>query len=175
MSYRVHGAGWTLRIRIPYWAKNVHATVDGAPCAVGTDGFLCVKCEQAEKTVALSFDMPVTAVSVNPAVAADAARIAVQRGPFVYCAESVDNTFPLTQYRVSAADVRSAAPVTGLKDGFSGLSVPAVVQTPSEDTASLYRFDEQTTERPTALNMIPYYLWANRGARDMMVFLHTKS
>ena len=105
----------------------------------------------------------------------DSAGIAVQKGPFVYCAESVDNAFPLTQYRVSAADVRSAAPVTGLKDGFSGLSVPAVVQTPSEDTASLYRFDEQTTERPTALNMIPYYLWANRGARDMMVFLHTKS
>jgi len=111
--------------------------------------------------------MPVTKIAAKPEVRSDIDRIALQRGPLVYCVEGADN-----------------------KDGVWNLTLP-----PNTNfTATDYRIlDEPVialqTELPSAkanengdgikiekrkITAIPYYCWANRGANDMEVWLPTK-
>lgn len=170
VSFEIDGAGYDVNIRLPYWAKN---PVIKASCETRiTDGYLKLRLDSARVTVDIAFDTPAMAVSASADVVADAGRIAVQKGPFVYCAESVDNEYPLTQYRVCAENIRSAKAVEGLNDNYSGIELPALRETPASQGAELYSFDEPSNCTNTRLRMIPYYLWANRGAREMMVWLH---
>lgn len=169
-AYTVCGNGERLRIRIriPYWMSNVRATLDGVSIEP-ENGFLSIEKEFTRSELGLVFDTPVMAVTASPSVVADSGRAAVQRGPFVYCAESVDNEFPLSEYRVSPASIKDASTVEGVGSGVPGLAVAA--EREISRSSGLYRFDEPICREKATLRLIPYYSWANRGAREMMVWL----
>ena len=103
---------FALKVRIPGWAKGqpvpsdlyvqtkpssvmeVSLTVNGLAVngVPGKDGYLSVERTWATgDTVVLDLPMPVKRIRAHEKVAADKGRLAVERGPIVYCAEGVDN------------------------------------------------------------------------------------
>jgi hypothetical protein len=119
--------------------------------------------------VTIHFDMPVRTVKAHAAVKDDRGRVAVERGPLVYCAEGVDNTgFSIFNFlmprhpRFTVAD----RDIKGLRDvNFSVKAIEVdgqVVETNPRGEALV---------KAARLTMIPYYAWNHRGAGLMEVWM----
>ncbi len=119
--------------------------------------------------VTIHFDMPVRTVKAHVAVKDDRGRVAVERGPLVYCAEGVDNTgFSIFNFlmprhpRFNVAD----RDIKGLRDvNFSVKAIEVdgqVVETNPRGEALV---------KAARLTMIPYYAWNHRGAGLMEVWM----
>jgi DUF1680 family protein len=108
---------------------------------------------QAGDTVDLTLPMEVRSVAANDAVEADRGRIALQRGPVVFAAESVDNGDRVREFRLPADDRPSASWRPDLLGGVTVLEGSALLD-----------------GEPKAFTAVPYYTWANRGLSQMAVW-----
>ena len=115
---------------------------------------------QKGDVVTLSLDMPAERVYAHPEVAADVGRVALKRGPIVYCLEGADNDAPVHRIALPRSSPIEAQFEGTLLSGVGMLSAEAVVVESWEDGA-LYRTDPPTAE-PTAIRAIPYSFWGNR-------------
>ena len=155
----------TLKIRIPGWAKGqpvpsdlyvqtkpssemeISVAVNG--CAVngvpGKDGYLTVEREwKAGDTVEVNLPMPVKRIRAHEKVEADKGRLAVERGPIVYCAEGCDN---------------------------GGKAFDAVLPADATFTDDTIVIGDKTfpaLKASNGLKLIPYCLWGNREPGNEM-------
>lgn len=180
---------FAMAIRIPGWAvntpvpsdlyrytdcqtRNYQITVNGKPIdGVKTDkGYLIInRVWKKGDVVSLHLDMPVRTVVANPQVTDDRGRVAVERGPLVYCAEAADNSshnifrflMPTNpQFNVVDRTINGQHQVS--------FGVKAIeVDGQSVDTDA----DGRVKVSDTRLTLIPYYAWNHRGANDMEVWL----
>ncbi|GAB3336984.1 glycoside hydrolase family 127 protein [Larkinella ripae] len=154
-------------IRIPGWATNqpmpgdlyryatpqtpaIKLTINGQPVSVTPEnGYIRLhRTWKPGDVVALTLDMPVREVLAHEKVKADQGKVAIERGPVVYCAEGVDN----------------------------GGQALGITQAPNQKFTPEYRKDmlggvvvlKAAGAKPTTL--IPYYAWNNRGATEMAVW-----
>lgn len=132
--------------------------VNGEPAQVSVEkGFARLERQwRPGDVVELYLPMPVRQNSCIPEVEENRGRIAVSRGPLVYCAEGVDHPasvldYELVDFSASEADLFSIeeAPLTGI----TALDLPARVN-----------------GNPKQLRLIPYYAWNNRGDASMRVW-----
>ena len=159
-----------LSLRIPAWADG--ATVNGETVKPGTH----VITRQFAEGEVISLHFPMDARVIEPDFRIDAVRgcVAVERGPLVLCAESVDlpDGMDVGQFTV-------AAPVTlGVgDDGRTTISVSLIDEgatNPWPYSPSGLESDAkagQTFELP----LTPYYHWANRGSSTMRVWMPVAS
>ena len=170
---------FTLKLRIPGWARDIVAPgglyafvgnaggytvkVNGEEVAGALDkGYLAIdrKWKKGDR-VELEFPMEPRFVAARPEVEADRGRLAVQRGPLVYCAEWPDNDFAF-----GAAVVNPEMPMTtrssDMLGGVTIIDVPAQL---------VERRDGRLGLSDVKLAMIPYYAWAHRGKGKMAVWL----
>lgn len=165
-----------LKLRLPGWCHNPSVSVNGEPVdleANTSGGYLSVRREwQAGDTVTLTLPMKTERVYAHPAVRQDAGRVAIQRGPLVYCAEQADN--PGTNLFNARLD--DAAPLrdstSDMFDGIVTVKAEARVIDTEAWGGDLYR-TERPTEKSTELTLIPYFLWANRAPGAMLVWLRS--
>src|SRR5262249_40531746 len=84
-------AEFALRVRVPGWCRRASLALNGAPVdlqSVMDRGYAHLRRRwQKGDTVALTLDMPPERIYAHPEVAADAGRVALKRGPIVYCVE----------------------------------------------------------------------------------------
>lgn len=167
---------FTLRLRIPGYAKNYRLSVNGQEQAVCVDkGFAVLKRAWKEDTVAVSFEMEAKLVSANPKVRADSGRIALVRGPEVFCLEEVDNGRNLSAVFV---DRNADLTTTFARDICGGVNVITFagerLSEESWDESTLYS-DQKPVYRPADLKAVPYACWGNRQPGEMLVWMHTKN
>lgn len=113
--------------------------------------------------VEVHFDMEPRTVKANSKVEADYGKIAVERGPVVYCAEWPDNDFNIFSIILNK---KPTFKVESKKDLLYGINT---IQT---DAQSLnYDLQGKLETKDVKLNMIPYYAWSHRGSGDMAVWL----
>jgi uncharacterized protein len=174
-------AAFVLRLRIPGWAMNRPVpsdlysytepaagsptlAVNGAKTALSLDkGYAVVKRTwKAGDVVDLDLPMPVRRVMAHRAVEADAGRVAVERGPLVYCAEGPDNDGHVANLVLRDSSALRTETRPDLLQG-------VVVIRGEADALSEKGGTIVTTRKP--LTLIPYYAWANRGASEMAVWL----
>ena len=119
--------------------------------------------------MALHLDMPVRTVVANERVADDRGRVAVQRGPLVYCAEAADNTgHSIFRFLLPRKPKFSVADRTINGQHQVSFGVKAIeVDGQTVDTDS----EGRATVSDTRLTLIPYYAWNHRGAGEMEVWL----
>lgn len=162
---------FTLALRLPGWCDSY--TIEGigdAQTAV-KDGYLYItKAFSAKDVIRLNFPMEVKLVGCNPKVRENIGKVAVTRGPVVYCLESVDNGENLQLLSVdSAADVQTE------EIRIEGTSVPSLLipgfRKQLWETDALYSSLETASAKPVKLRFIPYYTWANRGENEMCVWV----
>jgi DUF1680 family protein len=112
-------------------------------------------------TVELTMDMPVRLVRANPKVEADRGRVALMRGPIVYCAEGIDNGGT-----VSLMLPPQAKFTTEYREGLLGGVV--VIRGPAVADHRAKGRDERLEE--VELVAVPYYANCNRGPSEMQVW-----
>lgn len=139
-----------LRLRIPTWTDGFVVTVNGEKMDYTTDRGYAVVTHAWRKgdVVTINMNLPVRLLKADPRVKADEGKVAVQRGPFVYCAEALDN--PDT-YATITVDDKTAWTCT-FDSMLGGIQKLTAVR------------DGQTA------TLIPYYAWDNREPSPMKVW-----
>lgn len=156
-----------LAVRIPGWCSQWSITAAQKPVRYEQENGY-VYPEAGVSDVALSFDMTPCAVEASPHVHADAGRIAIMRGPVVYCVESVDNGADLHDLHID-----DTLPISTESCDFCG--IPTLLASGwRRDPASfgdlLYR-RAGSARMEQAVKLIPYFACANRGESEMLVWL----
>ncbi len=116
--------------------------------------------------VSLHLDMEPRVVTAREEVLADRGKIAVERGPIVYCAEAADNSFPVRSVLLTPEPVMAVSHGDVL--GYPVEKISTIAQTLHYDQMGRLRVDD------VKLTMIPYYAWCHRGAGEMAVWLPTE-
>ncbi len=160
-----------LRLRIPGWCRSYGLKVNGKPISVKPDlGYVRIERQwTGGDKVELDLAMPVERVYAHPLVQADVGRVAIQRGPIVYCIEGVDNKdIPIDRLVLpKSAELKSSF----RKSLLGGVTTLAGSAEYADDAASgLYHSSEPKMKR-CKITAIPYYAWCNRGKTDMAVWI----
>jgi len=167
-------ATFALRLRIPGWCSKATIAVNNEPIdiqAMSENGY--VKLERAWKhadTISLHLPMPVVRMYAYPDIEADSGLVALQRGPIVYCLESVDNDIPLHKFVLPRTSSLQADFESNVFEGVVTVAADALALDTSSWGNTLYRA-ESPEMYPARLKAIPYYLWSNRGISAMRVWM----
>ncbi len=165
-----------LKLRIPAWARSATVRLNGvlveASPVPGTY-FTLRRSWQAGDVVDLDLPMPVRLIEANPFVEEALNQLAVKRGPLVYCLESSDLP-PTVRVRnvMVPPDIDWLARYDQhLLQGIVFLEGAAPARSSNEWGDRLYRDFRPFEVKPVRLRLIPYFVWANRGASEMSVWL----
>ncbi|MCC8118862.1 MAG: glycoside hydrolase family 127 protein [Bacteroidales bacterium] len=177
-----------MKIRIPGWVKNqpvpsdlytyndgkrlgYTVTVNGEPVnSTLEQGYFTIdrKWKKGDK-VAVHFDMEPRVVKANNKVEADRGRVAIERGPLVYCAEWPDNDVDILSIIINQDpkfDVKNISMTTKNPDA----TYPMVSLVTD---AQELKFNDQgkLVTKESKINLIPYYAWCHRGSGKMDVWI----
>lgn len=161
----------TLGIRIPEWSQqNAKLSVNGQVEDLVLDkGFVYFTIPQGETKVDLLLDMTIKKYQANDKVVYDFGKVAIQRGPLVYCAEETDQQQDVWKYTLThAADYHFEAQLLG---GVGVIQAEAKVRN-EESTSLLYREYRAPSYSEGMLRLVPYYAWANRDSKNMEVWIN---
>ena len=122
--------------------------------------------------IRIHFDMPVRTVVANPRVSDDRGRIAVERGPLVYCAEWADNEginpHHLLLARQPKFEVEASYGIQNTEGDGKTFNVTAITAQAQEASVTP---EGKLTAKDVRVKLIPYYAWNHRGAGKMDVWL----
>lgn len=163
-------SAFTLNLRIPGWAQGkpvpgdlyryaekeapaFKLSVNGRAVSPTLEKGYAVlrRTWKAGDTIELNLPMPIHRVLANEGIEADRGRVALERGPLVYCAEAIDNG---GQARTLVLPAEAELVAEHRKDLLGGVTVIRAVR--------------------SAFTAIPYYAWSNRGDGEMCVWLPAK-
>lgn len=173
---------FTMKIRVPGWVRNepvpsdlytysdgkrpgYTVTVNGEPVTGQLNkGYLDInrKWKKGDK-VAVHFDMEPRTVKANNKVEADRGRVAIERGPIVYCAEWPDNDFDVLGVLVNR---KPQFTVTEKPDMLYGIT-----ELTTDGQLLSYNDNGALTTKDVKLNLIPYYAWNHRKPGKMSVWM----
>ena len=182
----------TIALRVPAWCHGASVTVNGESVVSAVDnGWLrLTRAFTAGDLIVLTLPMPVRAHGSHPHLDATRGTLSIARGPLVYSAEQQDNEHTLDDLVIAPAWVKAAvlssAQLTEhTPDPTVLVTVPAAVDLPADDVRGerrstksvLYPELAESTLAPypaeptTTVTLVPYYLWGNREALAMRVWL----
>lgn len=176
------GGQFGMNIRIPGWVRGsvlpsdlyfyadnqkplYRVSVNGSQVQGElANGYLCVERKWKKgDVVEIHFDTPVRVVKANDKVEADRGRVAVERGPLVYCAEWPDNAFNVSNVILNRHPEFQVVERPDMLCGINEITTEA--QALSYDAAG------KLALKDVKLTLIPYYAWAHRGEGRMDVWL----
>ncbi|SNT22477.1 hypothetical protein SAMN05216276_102945 [Streptosporangium subroseum] len=165
----LEGGPARISLRVPSWASGAQISHGGATRPV-SPGYAVAEGEWGAGDE-IRLDLPMTPRWTLPDRRVDALRgcAAVERGPVVYCAESVGDVPAL-----ALVEARVSPPVEHLVDGVVELDVESARLSP--ETGAWPYTPAQETESPDLsdpepLRLVPYHRWGNRGPATMRVWL----
>lgn len=166
-------ATFALSLRVPGWCEASALTLNGETIEPGetVGGYIQLKRAWRDGDV-LVLDLPMTvrALHAHPAVRADLGRVAIARGPLIYCAEEVDNAADLNAL-ILPSDV-AAARTTPMPElgGAVAIELPARREEWRQRDGKLYDSRPPGFTETTA-RLVPYHLWDNRDPGEMLVWI----
>jgi uncharacterized protein len=177
----VEGEGeFSLMLRIPSWcAEGATVTVNGELSEAQDAQGSYMELRRAwtpGDTVRLDLPMPVRLVESHPYVAENRGRVALMRGPLLFCVEAADNPGYDLRDLVLDGETPFARYAPELLDGVAVLEARAHTLKPDSGwNERLYRTASPNSghhgEESKEVVAIPYYAWANRGPGALLVWL----
>jgi uncharacterized protein len=171
---------FTINIRIPGWAKGVaipsdlyhfnnhtsnkiNISINGKLTAYSVvNGYAVLNRRwKPGDVITMQLPMDVQTIQSNPNLIDNIGKIALQKGPLLYCAESADNSGSISSFIFQNNCTFSSQFDSNLLNGISLIKATAFQQT---DTLN----PNKTIQVP--FTAIPYYAWANRGKGEMMLW-----
>lgn len=165
---------FTLALRIPGWCSGYVLKVNGENAEKKTDkGYVLL--ERTWKNgdeISLEMDMPVQILEANPRVREDIGKVAVTRGPVVYCLEEADNGDQLQEiYLKEEPEFKTKYEPDLLKGVVTIEAKGKRVSRKGWEKESLYRTYTGKKFEDADLKFIPYYAWTNRTPGEMTVWV----
>jgi DUF1680 family protein len=166
---------FNLMVRVPGWCRSATLKVNGESVSgiKKIRGYTQLRrLWKPGDVVELTMQMPVEIVKAHPLVRADAGKVALMRGPLVYCLESADNGQPVQRMVIAARTEFQSDYRADLLGGMTVVTGPARLMNAPVWEDSLYATVRELPETAsTRLTAIPYYANANRGRVNMTVWL----
>ena len=169
---------FTMRIRIPGWANSkaipsnlyffadkaaskVSIQVNGAPVKYQMQNGYAVISRKWSKgdNIQMTLPMDTKQVMASKALSADSNKVAIQRGPIMYCAEWKDNDGKVSNLSIPANTIFKPRYEKDLLNGVT------ILQGQASRTD-----DKDGKIKKADLTAIPYYSWANRGKGEMTIW-----
>jgi DUF1680 family protein len=166
----IQGHGYTAKFisfRVPEWCQKLTATLNGEPVLPEIREGYAYFAPGESFSLDLDFGISLSFVSANPMVRANVGRMALVRGPVVYCIEGVDNGTRLNRIEVSADALGEATEIPDFH-GLYSVFLPAYRL---KESTALYFDASQSACEPIRIKCIPYFAFANRGKSDMQVWI----
>ena len=177
---------FSLYVRIPGWVHNepvpgnlysyvtpreekISIKVNGKPVDYKVkDGYAVITREWKKEDV-IAYDLPmlIHRVTANPRVLADVGKVAIERGPVVYCLEGTDNGGTLENLIIPDNATLTASFNPDLLGGVTVIDGQAVKFAASDDGM-------QIKAEKIHFKAIPYFVWDNRGISTMQVWFPRK-
>ncbi|MEK3733040.1 MULTISPECIES: glycoside hydrolase family 127 protein [Paenibacillus] len=166
---------WTIAVRIPGWSRGQAVLrVNGEEMdlnAVVKDGYAYLRRVWADgDTLSLELSTAVQVLRSHPHLRANAGKVAIQRGPIVYCLESVDHGAPVSSILLASEPNLKAQFHPDLLGGATVIEGEGWLEESDDWKDDLYRASAKKL-RPVTIKAIPYYLWGNRGENEMAVWI----
>jgi DUF1680 family protein len=154
-------------LRVPGWCKSspkVAVNREPVEKAAAAEGYIKIsRTWKKGDMIRLELPMPVERVYAHPKVKADVGRVALQRGPVVYCLEGVDNDGRVRNLCLPRDAKLSAA--------FEKKLLRGVVVVRGEALAVSRDKNDKRVTRPVHFRAVPYATWDNRKPGEMVVWL----
>jgi len=171
---------FSVMLRIPGWIRGevlpgkLYNYTDGSPqewsvsvngekldeCNINSAGYVEIKRNWMEgDRIDLSFPMKVRKVIADNRLKDNVGKLAIERGPLVYCAEGIDNSGEVLSFQINKDIKLESEYKSDLLGGVVVLS------------ANANKVNKEGRSQSAKLTMIPYYSWCNRGANEMAVWL----
>jgi DUF1680 family protein len=162
-----------LFLRIPGWAGTARFTLNGKSVQPAIDhGYAQFRRKWAAgDTIRIAFPMDVQRLQANPAVAEDRGRIALRRGPIIYCLEQADQDFDLDRLYLPADAKLEAKLERSTLSGIAIITGQARRKLDVDWSDMLYRPADTSTSSPVSFRAVPYSVWNNRGPGKMTVWI----
>lgn len=171
---------FAVKMRIPTWAGSqfvpgslyryangkpgdIELMVNGQPIEIVMDkGFAIIdRSWKPKDRITLKLPMPVQFNRANDLVLADRDKVAITRGPLVYCAEGVDNNGAVQRFFMDKLPAPESAEVRLMQNNILH-NIPEITLPAHTKEGDKVQEEE--------LNLIPYYAWNNRGDSSMVVW-----
>jgi uncharacterized protein len=175
-------ADFAMNVRIPGWAKGTKVAVNGKAVEGAKSGeYLTIQRRWSPgDTITLVLPMGAEIVASNPRVEENLGRVAVQRGPIVYCMEGLDQNAAVANFSEVAIVVNPKSLKAfevehkpKLLEGVTVLKHGGAVHDGASEKGALYTEASSAPPKTRAesLTLIPYYAWANRKPTEMVVWI----
>lgn len=168
---------FTLALRIPGWCRNMKLSVNRQEIPVPPvtkKGYAVVRrfWERGD-CVELVLPMPVERIEAHPNVRMDCGKVALQRGPIVYCLEEIDNGKNLADIALPRASKLHTRFDHRLLGGTVVITGRAFRRENKGGDSVLYR---PLPSKAISVNIkaVPYCLWNNRKSGEMLVWIREK-
>lgn len=157
---------FALKLRVPGWCHKFELALNGQPMEAPAvdEGHLTVRrIWHPGDTIALDFAMPVERVHADPHVKADVGRVAIARGPVVYCLEGADNDAHVRDLYLPTDAELKAEFQSDLLGGVTVVHGTAMRVSANDDA--------EVKTSPVPFTAVPYFTWDNRQPGQMVVWL----
>ena len=174
---------FTIHLRLPAWCEQWHIAMNGEQLPMNNElltgnGYMALTREwHSGDLIEYKMDMPVRAIWAHPAVRDLQGRVALERGPLVYCLEGIDhNGAILDRITIDRRNVSNEFQVEHDENLLNGVSVLRGKGTVVDESGwenLLYR-SKQPMSKHIDITAIPYYAWDNRAPGQMRVWIRAK-
>ncbi len=182
---------FNLMLRIPGWLRNqvvpsnlyhycdgkqlsYRITVNGKKVSSELlDGYFTIaRSWKKGDIVQIHFDMQPRVVAAHENVLDDKGKVAVERGPIVYCAEAADNKdFNIHHIIINQQPQISDIPDYSIRNTESAGAPFTVTALSTDAQEAFFTPDGKMQLRDVKVTLIPYYAWNHRGANIMDVWM----
>ncbi|MCR4739132.1 MAG: glycoside hydrolase family 127 protein [Lachnospiraceae bacterium] len=162
-----------LKIRIASWSTVHTGAVDNVEAEIcAQKGYWKIGVPAGEHTIAFNMDIDPKRWYSDPRVSENIGKAAIARGPFVYCAESIDNGKDLHCLLLPKNAELDHEWREELLEGVGIIKARGKRLIDADSSGALYRGSKDLRTEECEITMIPYYAWANRGENEMRVWLN---
>jgi DUF1680 family protein len=166
---------FTLHLRIPGWCQHPSLKVNGTPVNLTVvQGYAEIRRTWSNgDSIELSLPMEVQKLRANPKVLEDRGKIALRRGPLIFCLEQPDLESPIGQVDIPVDAHFKPQFEPGLLGGVIVLRGRGIMRPVTDWDRQLYRPIEELSHpsEQIPITAVPYCVWGNRGLAKMAVWV----
>ena len=158
-----------IKIRVPEYAQDYKIFCDGKEVGYREEkGFAEIEVSKNVK-LEVVFDAEARFVRANPQVREDAGKVAITRGPLVYCLEEVDNGTNLSAISVDT-EQKLQSETDETRNGYVVVKAHGRRLCEDQWKEGLYG-SQKLQKKDVELLAVPYFYWNNRGMGEMEVWI----
>lgn len=164
-----------LAIRKPHYVPSFTISINNEDVTYQEDkGYIFIeRCWDREDQITINYPLPFRFVYANPKVRDDAHRVALMKGPRVYCLEEIDNGDYLANLKVNPKQDVRIIEGKGIWEGISlaGLKAKSISLTEGTSDKLYYDSSDAFSIEDKDITLVPYASWNNRAEGEMLVWM----